>query len=1038
MGFMTWPNWFVLLIVWCFGVRGYSDPSPDKWECPHAVEIESQISNRLTALDSLKTNLTQLREGKSIAASPKALFVVDLQDARAVERRAQDLRGELKVPQADNVTSHRFYPCVKSDGKNLKKLEELVRLERQITQLRVEFLSLPEERRKALLSVQEQTSYNEETLKAIQVQKDEAGRTVELAEHAAKEAADQAQTAMSSDLRNLAAERTVLETYRKDVAQLSLKWATELEAIAASSKEQAEKLARDASVLSRTRTTDEELRSAYKDVIAFWRSLTDTLLAKFAGPSDYHEIPASPKFPSELVARLKENNEAVHYSSVFQLAVSERNKLLALRERVEEEGVGAQYRLLLIAGRLRAQLIRELVHRNDEIVFKLDNDYFSDLFREIRLIPYRPLVLLKSQLFEVKELLSSGILGILTLSQRLLLLLFFLLTPFIAYRLLRRGSHHLDRLRAWLIRSRHRNPRAAFLALWIKRLNPYLPWIMMLAATRLAATIVSGTDLEAVSTALPYFEYFFLYRIFRLIVEGSVLAITAYIPRAEEEQNNVTQRIDKTAKFLGLSFLGSAYALHATQTVARTGLFYHLAWDLMFWVAPVLFAIAAYWWRHELGRVASDLLPEKVGRKLDAWCTSPKLAVLASLPTAVILLTALAGKRLYREVSQFESAKRVSAQLFRRKLESAAKGRFVLDKEGKTLSDTYLSFFETEGPSDLALLVSPESVPMSEVMGSIERWKDGASEEHSIAIQGEKGIGKTSLLQQLEAGLKDVEVFRFSIPHKIIDRKALFDQLGKAFEVDFSSGEDSFLKWDGKSDKRVLLIDNGQNLFLAKRGGFAAFKAFISLLNAGTKNLFWCVTFNRYAWTYLNAVTGGSEYFRKVRALDAWSDTDIRALILKRHEKSTFGLEFDPIIFATESIRGAEGKKYLQDRFFELLWEQARGNPRTAIMLWLSALTPISEKKLRVGLPASSPVRPLAGLTDDELFVIAAIIRHENLTAEEARSVTSLPDSTVRHALRMGLERGFLERSVKGRLRLRPLWQFPLTQQLVSKNFVYE
>lgn len=522
-----------------------------------------------------------------------------------------------------------------------------------------------------------------------------------------------------------------------------------------------------------------------------------------------------------------------------------------------------------------------------------------------------------------------------------------------------------------------------------------------------------------------------MYKMFYIAMSEAVMAARSYSSAGASVE--LGSKLEKTAKFVGAFFLINACLLQATETIARKALFYKLIWSVIFYISPIWLAIAAFWWRKDLANLAKDILPKSLGQRIYILCTG-SWNWLFCLPISFLLFIVLIVKMAISELSQLDSAKRVSAHIFRRKIESAAKGMSSAIEKRK-LYDDYLSYFELGIPSDNALLVSPSATPLRDIVNIVQHWVDNESSEHTVAIQGEKGIGKSCLLSQIKNHFQKIKVISISIPEKITEEKQLFDFLLKKLNIDF---KDENINIEEKvKTKTLILIDEGQNLFLAKRNGFKAFQAFINICSIRNKNLFWCMTINRYSWAYVNAVTGGSQYFRRVFVIDAWSDSDIKTLILNRHEKTGYKLEFDPIIFAMNERKNLGKIRLVQDRYFELIWEQAKGNPRTAIILWLSALEVLNTKKIRIGIPSAVPAKPLMGLTDDELFVIAAIIRHENLTFEEAVSVTSQSEGLVQHAFMVGLERGFLESNDAGRIRICPLWQASLTQALNQKNFIY-
>ena len=121
-----------------------------------------------------------------------------------------------------------------------------------------------------------------------------------------------------------------------------------------------------------------------------------------------------------------------------------------------------------------------------------------------------------------------------------------------------------------------------------------------------------------------------------------------------------------------------------------------------------------------------------------------------------------------------------------------------------------------------------------------------------------------------------------------------------------------------------------------------------------------------------------------------------------------------------------------------MLWEQSKGNPSLAAQLWIDCLKPFGTKRLKVGLPKTQEVRFLSTLSDDNHFVYSSLIKHENLTSKELIGTTDLPEATVRHALRIGLENEVVMRGEDGRYRFTVSGQYGLTQFLKAKNFIYE
>ena len=76
-------------------------------------------------------------------------------------------------------------------------------------------------------------------------------------------------------------------------------------------------------------------------------------------------------------------------------------------------------------------------------------------------------------------------------------------------------------------------------------------------------------------------------------------------------------------------------------------------------------------------------------------------------------------------------------------------------------------------------------------------------------------------------------------------------------------------------------------------------------------------------------------------------------------------------------------------------------------------------------------------LKTDLLFVIANVLKHENLSLNELESCTKLPRGIVRNALKVALEKGYLYKDTRGRFVIDINLQHSLVRYLRVKNFIY-
>ncbi|MEL6761284.1 MAG: hypothetical protein AAFP04_12910, partial [Myxococcota bacterium] len=222
--------------------------------------------------------------------------------------------------------------------------------------------------------------------------------------------------------------------------------------------------------------------------------------------------------------------------------------------------------------------------------------------------------------------------------------------------------------------------------------------------------------------------------------------------------------------------------------------------------------------------------------------------------------------------------------------------------------------------------------------------------------------------------------------------------------------------------------------------GYRGFDALVRLVNVSGERVFWILSFNDFAWSFLNAAHGGRAYFRQVRRIKRWSSDELRDLIARRSRKAGYELEFDEQLLDDDRIAG-EGIRLIEgaDGFFRLLWESSRGNPRVATSMWLRSLTGTGEKVLRVGLFASGRTDVLSDAGDDVFFALAAITQHENLTTEELQETLNVDPSFAAFVLTFLRERqvigpkfGAADRHT---VKVRHYWN--VVQTLRSRNLLY-
>lgn len=949
--------------------------------------------------------------------SLQSLFTIDLERDEDVQYKKEELQKNLRQSYWVPTELKEWATCFQGPKENseLKKVFQTTRsLALEVERLKLKFLSLPQEKRSALYNPEmerhlythnspeisklvldlslEQLKTRNELAREDEELTPEIGENLEQYKKILRDHLALLETGLWSLHYHL---RQKLE-YQKLQGEMA-KWQKELN--------------------ESKKFTEKQLAIFQKQINPQWRKLVEASLVSYQ---------LSPKLPklsltdSNLSTRLLETRS--EREELYQ-------KLKKDHAELSEELLKTHYRLLNEAGIVRSAYIKRLRIETPNRFSLFEGDFLGDLKRELLIIPSHWSGIFLTKLSDLKTQASLGQKGLISLAKDLLILIFLFAIPIFVWKAINLFSQLLDRLREYLMLGAAKNPQYGAGALWIQRLNPFIPWFFSLAGLVMVEGSVSQTPFAELSLITPYFKFYFIYKIFRRFIVVTLTQISAIGKLQLSRESRV--KINLTAKQLAIFVLWSTIVLHTVESIVSRGLvFFIISIALQIFTVMFLFLLA-HRWREETAGLVENVFRGKVKIPTDQKITS----FLLSLPLLVVTLGILVATLLKKWTGEFDFSKRLSAKFFRRKLESAETLRS--ETENHSIPEDYRQNFDLEIPEEQFILHKFKSLHVEDIQTEIDEWLNDSSQEHSLAIYGDRGLGKSTILARVAAQNSSIRVLRTSIPPKILNRGQLFRHFGELLEIDLESSFNQLIEKDKDSKPTLILIDETHNLFLSKVGGFEAFKAFLEMINAQTKNTFWCACFSTYSWRFLNSVFGRNHYFRAIKKISPWTEEEISNLIISRHKSSGYQLSYDAILAAAQNLEESVSTDYIEAKFFRLLWEQSGGNPRIAIELWFSALTKQRGQTLRVGLPRLTKKSMIYQLSDDAHFVYTDILRHDNLSTREACEVTNLPEGVVRHALKIGLENDFLERDKQDRYRVTTVMQQQVVQSLRKKNFIY-
>jgi len=1024
--------WGVLyLILLCWSSAGFAQEPGQDLPCPSSQEIASELKQKLYQLIKLKTGLEDFLEGKGDLDIPlTALFLIDVNDEEKVAHRKVELQQELANNQQAIAVDDSFWACVFADSKLSASGKLAFDLQQDVARLRLQFFELPAEKRVAVLHPQIEASQQANNLNQLQQARLSAIAEKKESASALAQMEEQVLATESGPDAALIAQRAELERTRNDLAALQVKWLSGLEKQAAYYQDVSDKLAAIARYLIQPES-DATLESQYAHSALIWRELVD-ITGKVVTDRHQVSIPSLPDYPKNLLKGPSSPTAEKYIAAYRELEAFRSDLQQKLRDRLQDS-VDLHYRMLLRSGEVRSQLLNALLDQGNNTPLKISWDLLNDIKREIAIVPYRWTATFYLRWLEVKRRLQQGWEGVLDIMLDLALLLGFLMIPWAIWLISQRMSIQLTVLRVKLVRRSRTQPHAIKLALAIQKLQPYAPWLIMLAAVYLAEQLLALTMVSELALILPYVRYYIYYRLFRQVMLcdfiwlNSLIGFNAYA--------DLKSRVDVAAKALGLTVLVVFSLLVAIESLIRRGLVYHCVSEVFIYLGIASAIGFSYQWRLVISAGLRKLLPAGVGDALAVACCSGWGWLLA-LPSICLLLLLLMLRLLKNWGGHFQLARRIGAEVFRYQLESAIEKK-TISQEAPVSAD-YRKYFALAGIAASEQLMTPNASVLQQMQACLNDWQAGRMGTRSMAIVGHKGIGKTCVLDYLEQCTAVDRVFRVNLSEKLTTRKQILGLFSSALNSPLTSDANALHEADWVERKAVILVDDAHNLFLATQSGFDGFKTLLNLISQSPANVFWCLTFNHHAWSYLSSVNARREYFGMVIRLAHWAEPAIQALILSLHKSTGYTISYDDIIQAAGSQSYSEHVAYIETRFFNLLWQQSRGNPRLAVYLWLSALRQAGDKALRVGLPDEPDNSLLADLPDDALFVYASIARHENLNLPQLMATTQLPEAAIRYVLEMGVRLRLLHCNSDSVYRVSVLYQYPLIRYLQAKHCLYE
>jgi len=254
---------------------------------------------------------------------------------------------------------------------------------------------------------------------------------------------------------------------------------------------------------------------------------------------------------------------------------------------------------------------------------------------------------------------------------------------------------------------------------------------------------------------------------------------------------------------------------------------------------------------------------------------------------------------------------------------------------------------------------------------------------------GARGSGKTSLLNCATGGaFAGREVLRTQFRRRFVTAEAIDDFLRELLGL----SADADLQAAFNSKRRILMIEEGERIYLRKVGGFEGAFQLMHWIQRTALTTLWIIAMNDRAFQALCAGAQFSRVFsHRINAMSV-SRADLENALLERHRLSGLRLEFapppatDPRISRIRNLLGLEESP--QRLFFDSLYQQSGGVFRSAFELWLSSIERVEGETLKIRQPLEPAFAPLRGeLQQEDLFTLLVIQEHGSLEYRELSEV---------------------------------------------------
>ncbi|MEM6960902.1 MAG: hypothetical protein AAF550_04065 [Myxococcota bacterium] len=970
---------------------------------------QRSLRQALAATLAQSRQLAAFLEGTlSAEVDPSAFLVVDLLNEREVALN-QKRRSTFTSPEQESEEPT-------AEGRSQPLQLQLRTAYRQLDRLRGRY---------AALSVDARTELHRRHADALQIAspnttivRAEAERAAERAASEREQALEDSRNARSEALRVLAEERALLLGVRENQAQFSLELAQQHELMDVSREEALGWVRRVRDLAKRSLLEDGRQQDAdrlYGRLVSALNDSRSALGRKLESISSRERAAPGPAAAPNVPGHIDARDVDILYD---ELRTSEA-RLSVESETIQWEHAEVLRDSVVQMNKARLRLLENLTPSKRASLRGFGAEGIRQASREMEQIglEIRFHILELPRFFQTKleELRSSPLPVLLSLLQFVFLVVLFRAWRRRADGVLDEAYKHYDQKRLHSVAKRV----PAVLFWYLKQLRRPVEWLAFAAV--LVGIVADIGD-------LPEIEYVWIVVLWTLVGSLVVRLVNAVAGRQSLKDASATLRI-RSLRVVGVTVVLLGLVLSLTESSVGQGAIYNWVLSTCWVLAVPIALLLVYWWRPTvLARARSKHNPSPVIR----WVASKDRGLVSFSAAAIGGVSLLFdGLKRYalRQAANFTVMQGLLAYLFRREVEKQAEIRGA-GASYETLDDAPYSALGT----DVASSHLVERIMANEVNVVRELIKGGSCA--TIAVVGERGLGKTTFFDRATAHVSANEVIRISCQPGGFE--VVLGQLADAMCLEGTVSEARLVEAVRIRSPRVVAIDDAHRLVRPLIGGLRDIDRLTDLARAVGGTTAWMLAVDTPAWQYLRRARGDRAIFDDVIRLTRWKEKDIRELVQNRSTQAGLTPRYDDLLVPREidaSGYGTERDDTERD-FIRILCDYTDGNPAVALHFFRESLS-VRDEEVYVRLFKRPPMTELENLPSSVYFVLRSIVQLDLASEADVVSCTHLHPSDVAGALRSARSRSYIE-EVDNRVQVSIGWFRAVTSVLRRQHLLME